>query len=109
MVGKLKCSITELGLRQACCVPGAPKTYNNFSDVVYNQNIQYSSAVLSVKDGLDSTVGEGFTVITADACNMVVSILPAWRPTSQRTCSASSWQEDGQVIVPSESQLLYDR
>jgi UDP-2,3-diacylglucosamine pyrophosphatase LpxH len=50
---------------------GAPKTYNNFSDVVYNQNIQYSSAVLSVKDGLDSTVGEGFTVITADACNMV--------------------------------------
>ena len=56
--------------------PGAPKQYNNFSDVVFNQNVQYSAADLAVDGATNAAVGEGFSVITADACNMVVRFAP---------------------------------
>ena len=57
-------------------LPGAPKTYNNFSDVIFNQNIQYSAADLATDGAGNAAVGEGFSVITADACNMVVRLAP---------------------------------
>ena len=59
-----------------CPHPGAPKDYNNFSDVIFNQNVQYSAADLAVDGATNAAVGEGFSVITADACNLVVRLAP---------------------------------
>ena len=65
-----------LVLKHCVSLPGAPKDYNDFSDVIFNQNVQYSADDLAVAGSGNAAVGEGFSVITADACNLVVRLAP---------------------------------
>ena len=49
-----------------------PKSYNDFSDVVYNSNVQYANGTVS-DAGMNAAVGEGFAIVTVDKCIFQVS------------------------------------
>ena len=52
--------------------PAQPKSYNNFSGVIYNSNVQYSASDITDDASYNAAVGEGFAIVTADTCTMTV-------------------------------------
>ncbi|KAK9807246.1 hypothetical protein WJX73_002125 [Symbiochloris irregularis] len=50
----------------------SPKYFNNFTDVIYNSNVQYSASAITDSASDNAAVGEGFAIVTADACTMEV-------------------------------------
>ena len=53
--------------------PAQPKSYNNFSDIVYNSNVQYAKNAITDDASYNAAVGEGFAIVTADECEMEVN------------------------------------
>jgi hypothetical protein len=52
--------------------PAQPKSYNDFSGVIYNSNVQYTANETTDDASYNAAVGEGFAIVTADTCTMTV-------------------------------------
>ena len=52
--------------------PAKPKVFNNFTDVIYNSNVQYTASQVTDSASYNAAVGEGFAIVTADLCTMTV-------------------------------------
>ena len=62
--------------KEADLLSAAAQSFNNFSNVIYNDNVQYSAGQLTDSASDNAAVGEGFAIVTVDACQMKVSLAP---------------------------------